>query len=194
MTQGGSVPWLIGALAAAQITAIAWFLARNWAPPYRAALLIGLLGIAAMLPIFLRLPVRSVGLGVTGACHAIAYVALFTWFTASLRPQREPVVTAFARRVRATMPDKVIRYTRQVTIAWSVFFAAQLVLSALLFLVAPAAIWVAFVNLMNLPLVVAMMLAEAACRRILFRHEARTSLAETLSAMRHLRFTHARRP
>ncbi len=91
------------------------------------------------------------------------------------------------------MPDKVVRYTRQVTIAWCAFFAAQIVLSAVLLLVAPAAVWFAFVNLLNMPLVAAMILAEFGCRRILFRHEPRTSLSETLSAMRHARFTPASR-
>ena len=194
MTHGSVAPWLIGGLAAMQATALIGLLARTWALRYRATLLVSVLGIAAVATILPGLPAQSVGLAMTGSCHAIAYISLLIWFTTSLRPNREPVVTGFARRVRLTMPDKVVRYTRYLTIAWSAFFAAQLALSAMLPLVASAAVWVAFVNLLNLPLVVAMMLAEFACRRILFRHEPRTGLSETLTAMRHARFTPASRP
>jgi uncharacterized membrane protein len=112
----------------------------------------------------------------------------------SLRRGREPAVTGFARRLRRTMPDKVVRYTRQVTIAWCVFFAAQLGASAALLLMAPPAVWSAFVNLLNLPLLAAMVLAEFGCRLILFRHEPHTSLVDTIAALRHVRFTPAGRP
>ena len=49
------------------------------------------------------------------------------------------------------MPDKVVRYTRQVTVAWCVFFATQLVVSAALLLAAPAGTWSAFVSLLSRP-------------------------------------------
>lgn len=201
MTLGSSAPWLIGALAATQVTALVWLLARTlartltrtWARRFLAALLVSVFAIVAAVMILPGLPARSVGLAMTGSCHGIVYISLLTCFAMSLRPNREPVVTGFARRIRLTMPDKVVRYTRQVTIAWCAFFAAQIVLSAVLLLVAPAAVWFAFVNLLNMPLVAAMILAEFGCRRILFRHEPRTSLSETLSAMRHARFTPASR-
>ena len=92
------------------------------------------------------------------------------------------------------MPDKVVRYTRKVTIAWCVFFAAQLVVSLALLLLAPATIWSGFINLLNLPLIAAMVLAEFACRLVVFRHEPHTSLIDTLSAVRRARFMPASRP
>ncbi len=87
------------------------------------------------------------------------------------------------------MPDKVMRYTRRVTIAWCVFFAMQLGVSAGLLIMAPAAVWSSFVNLWNLPLAVAMILAEYSVRVVLFWREPRTGLIATLAGMRHIRGT-----
>lgn len=185
-TRGSAPAWLVGAVAATQITAIALLLSKTWATRYRATVLIGLLLAVASALILPGLPARAVGLIVAGGCHAVAYSCLLLWFSASLRPDREPVVTGFARRLRRTMPENVVRYTRRVTIAWCVFFAAQLAVSVALLLLAPEAAWSTFVNLLNMPLVAAMALAEISCRLILFRHEPRTSLIGMMSALRHL--------
>jgi uncharacterized membrane protein len=120
-----------------------------------------------------------------GLCHAAAYALLLVWFAASLRPGREPVVTGFARRIRQTMPDSVVRYTRLVTLAWCAFFALQLGVSLGLLLAAPEA-WASFVNLWNLPLVAAMMLVEFVCRSYLFRREPPTGLMATLAGLRRI--------
>lgn len=183
---GAASWWLAGSLAATQIMAVIWLFTGTWAIRCRVALVVGVLAGAAVMSLP-GPPSRSVGLAVAGCCHAAAYLSLLIWFATSLRPGREAAVTRFARRVRRTMPDKVVRHTRRVTIAWCVFFAAQLAASAGLLLMAPAAAWSVFVNLLNLPLLATMVLAEFGARLILFRHEPRTSLIDTLSAMRHAR-------
>jgi uncharacterized membrane protein len=194
VTQGSAPAWLVGGVAAAQITAIVWLLSGKWGAGYRAAAVIGVFAITGAVMILPGWPARVVGLVVAGACHAIAYLGLLLWFGASLQHGREPVVTGLARRVRRTMPDRVVRYTRQVTVAWCVFFAAQIALSVTLLLVASEGVWSAFVNLMNLPLIAAMFLAEFGFRLILFRHEPHTGLIETLAAVRRSRFVPANRP
>jgi uncharacterized membrane protein len=194
MISGAASPGLVVSLAATQATAMILFCTRRLATWVRAAIVGAALLLAAAAMIAFGLPAASVGRVVTGGCHAAAYLSLLIWFATSLRPKREPVVTALARRVRRTMPDKVVRYTRQVTIAWCVFFAAQLVVSLLLLLLAPENVWSAFVNVLNLPLVTTMVLAEFGCRLILFRHEPRTGLIETLSAMRRAHAMPANRP
>jgi uncharacterized membrane protein len=195
----GSGAWLVGAVAAIQIAAIAWVLGGKWTPRTRVALVIGMLATGAAVVILTGPSARTAGLVVAGGCHAVAYCGLLVWFGASLRAGREPVVTGFARRVRRTMPDKVMRYTRLVTIAWCVFFAAQLIVSATLLMAAllagaPVAAWSGFVNLLNLPLLAAMFLGEMGWRLILFRHEPRTGLIDTLSAVRRARVMPASRP
>jgi uncharacterized membrane protein len=189
---GWAPAWVVGVVTATQAMAITWLLTGKWTSRYRAAVLMGVL--AVTVAVMMELPVRATTLAVAGGCHAIAYLALLIWFGRSLQPGREPVVTGLARRMRREMPDKVVRYTRQVTIAWCVFFSAQLAVSAVLLLAAPQAVWSAFVNLLNLPLLMAMVLAEFSYRLILFRHEPHSSLIDTLSAMRHARFTPANRP
>jgi uncharacterized membrane protein len=182
----GALPTIfIAAAVAIQFLVIAGVLSRHWTPRCRIALWAGLGAAGATLAAVPGLPMRIVGLVVTGGCHTAAYSALLIWFGLSLRPGHEPIVTGFARRVRQTMPDSVVRYTRKVTIAWCVFFAGQLVVSTTLLLFAPHAAWFSFVTLLNLPLVVMMALAEFACRRVLFRHEDYTGLIKTLSALRH---------
>jgi uncharacterized membrane protein len=194
MLSGSVSSGLVVILAATQITAIILFCTRRLATRFRAAIVVATLALAATVMSVPGLPAQSVGLVVTGCCHAAAYLGLLTWFATSLRPNREPVVTVLARRVRRTMPDKVVRYTRRVTIAWCVFFASQLIFSLGLLLLAPETVWSAFVNVLNLPLLAAMVLAEFGCRLILFRHEPRTGLIDTISAMRRARVMPANRP
>ncbi len=185
LTLGTLLAPFVAALATVQVAVIAGVLTRNWALRYRVGLLAGLLTACAGLTAVPGLQAHLLVLAVTGGSHAIAYSALLIWFGMSLRAGREPVVTGFARRLRQTMPDGVVRYTRNVTIAWCGFFACQLIVSATLLLLTPQAAWSAFVTLLNLPLVVLMTLAEFACRQVLFRHEDPTSLVKTLAALRH---------
>ena len=131
--------------------------------------------------------IRGIGSAAGGMCHAAAYGCLLVYFAWSLRAGSEPVVTRFARRMRATMPLKVIRYTRCVTQAWCVFFAGQLIASAALLAWASPGVWSGFVTLLNLPLLAGMILAEFGCRLMLFRREQRTGLLATLSGVRLLR-------
>jgi uncharacterized membrane protein len=119
------------------------------------------------------------------------------------------VVTQFARQMRQTMPAAVVRYTRRVTIAWCIFFAAQIGTSAVLLATAPppvfssgvfssgvlsSAAWSSFVNLWSLPLVAAMFLMEYGCRVVLFRHESRTGLIATVAGLVHARGSAGRPP
>jgi uncharacterized membrane protein len=127
------------------------------------------------------------GLVVGGTCHTIAYGGLLIWFILSLRPGREPVVTTFARQMRKTMPNSVLRYTRKLTAAWCGFFAGQLLTSLSLLWLAPYDVWSAFVNIWNLPLVAVMILGEYCVRSCLFGREERTGFIATLSALRGIR-------
>lgn len=92
--------------------------------------------------------------------HLAIYLLLLAWFGASLLPGREPLVTCMARQIHGTMPEALVAYTRRVTIAWCVFFFAMALTAVILFAWAPVDVWSAFVNLFNLPLVVAMFAAE----------------------------------
>jgi uncharacterized membrane protein len=94
------------------------------------------------------------------------YLLLLGWFGASLRSGREPLVTFMARQVHGTLSAELLAYTRRVTVAWCLFFLAMAATSLALFLRAPAQIWSLFANVLNLPLVVAMFVAEYGWRRL----------------------------
>jgi hypothetical protein len=106
------------------------------------------------------------------------YASLLTTFALTLRPGHTPLVTAMAGRLHGTkLSDEVIRYTRGVTVAWCLFFAAQLLTSVLLFVFAPLTVWSFFVNVLDIPLLVAMFAGEYAYRLHALKDPPRHSLA-----------------
>ncbi len=94
------------------------------------------------------------------AQHVAMFVALAAWFGASLRPGRDALVTRFARVAEGSLNAAGIVYTRRVTLAWSLFCIAMAAVSVALFFLAPLELWSAFGNLLTLPLVGAMFVAE----------------------------------
>lgn len=158
--QGGAIRvallWLpLAALAA-------WVLARaRNKPVWLAALSLAGVGI------YLAEHQEQLGLAaVSGIPHAMAYAFLLWWFGRTLAGGREAMVTRFARRVHGALPPDMERFTRNVTIAWCVFFSAQLAVSALLFAFAPLELWSAFVNLLNLPLLALMFAGQLLYRNV----------------------------
>jgi len=90
----------------------------------------------------------------------VVYGGLLWIFARTLAPGREALVTRLARHVHGTLPDDITAYTRHVTWAWCVFFAAMGLMSALLFAFASLAAWSLFVNVLGLPLIGAMFVGE----------------------------------
>lgn len=112
-----------------------------------------------------------------GLPHAAAYLLLLWYFGRSVRSGHDALITRLARQVRGTLSPERERYTRRLTIAWCVFFAAQVMLSVALLALAPLDTWSFFVNVMNAPLIAAMFLADLAYRFVRFRGERVTSVA-----------------
>lgn len=94
--------------------------------------------------------------------------ALAVLFGRTLLAGREPLVTRFARIVRGELQPAIERYTRSVTLAWTLFFIGMALIAVVLYSAAPRATWSAFVNLLTLPCVLAMFVVEYAVRRIRF--------------------------
>jgi uncharacterized membrane protein len=113
--------------------------------------------------------------------HWGIYSSLLLTFGLTLRPKREPLITAMARHMQGELPDEMLRYTRKVTIAWCCFFATQLTLSVTLFCFAPLVVWSAFVNIFDIPLVITMFAAEYWCRLRCLHNPPRQSLPEIIS-------------
>jgi len=114
----------------------------------------------------------------SGLPHAVVYAGLLAIFGASLRPGREPLVTALSRQMYGVVPADMAAYTRGVTWAWCAFFAAELIASLVLFLLAPRVAWSFFVNLLNLPLIALMFIGEHTVRPFLLKDAPRHSVAD----------------
>jgi uncharacterized membrane protein len=163
-----------------------------------------LLVVAALCPLLLHLAVANgawtrlaagselfhvVDLGLiaaSGLPHTLVYLGLLLMFGATLRPGHDALITALARRMYGDISDDMWRYTRRVTWAWCFFFAAQLLTSLALFLLAPLAVWSFFVNVLNLPLLALMFVAEQLCRPFLLRDAPRHSFADVRRMIRHV--------
>jgi uncharacterized membrane protein len=97
--------------------------------------------------------------------HAGSQSLLCIAFARSLGPDRESMCTMFARIVHGTLEPAMERYTRQVTVAWSLFFGSMALISTVLFFGAPIHVWSAFANFLTAPLIALMFIAEYAVRR-----------------------------
>ncbi len=119
------------------------------------------LGLAAAL-----LPALSTHIAVLYlAQHLGINLALGLWFGLSLRAGHEPLVSRFARPLHPIFSPHLQQYTRQVTLAWTLFFLSMATISLVLYLAAPRAIWSLFANAATLPLVLLMFLGEFMVRR-----------------------------
>lgn len=117
--------------------------------------------------------------------HLLGNLLLAYLFGRSLFGGRQALVSYFASFVhRPTMSPRVARYTRQVTVGWTVFFLSVAGVSALLFALAPVESWSVFANLLSLPLIVCMFLGEYLVRRQVIPAHERTSIADSIRAYR----------
>lgn len=117
--------------------------------------------------------------------HVGTNLALATLFGRSLFGAQPALVTQFARVAHGGVISAAQeRYTRQVTVAWTVFFIVTAAVSSGLFWLAPATAWSVFANLLNLPLIGLMFAGELFCRYRLLPNEKHPSLADTIRGYR----------
>jgi len=108
------------------------------------------------------------------------YGLLAIGFGRSLRAADTALCTRLADRLHGPLTARELRYTRQVTLAWTLFFAALTAAILALYVLAPLAVWSAFVNFAALPLVAAMFIGEYAVRRRVVPQTGRVGLLATL--------------
>jgi uncharacterized membrane protein len=116
--------------------------------------------------------------------HVSFNLAMALLFGRTLAPGREPLCTRFATMIHGTLTPAVARYTRRITLAWTLFFVATAAVSTLLFATASIVAWSTFANYLSLPLVGAMFAAEHACRRFALPGEPSPSVADAIRAYR----------
>ena len=92
--------------------------------------------------------------------HVSGDAMLALVFGATLVRGRVPLCTRIASFQHQTMEPRLARYTRQVTLAWTLFFAANVGISVALFAYAPIVVWSTFANILAVPLVALMFAVE----------------------------------
>jgi uncharacterized membrane protein len=108
------------------------------------------------------------------------YGLLAVGFGRSLRAGDVSLCTRLADRLHGPLNAAELRYTRQVTLAWTLFFALMTATVAVLYVSVTRATWSAFVNFAAIPLMAAMFGAEYAVRRRVLPHTARRGILATM--------------
>ena len=126
--------------------------------------------------------------------HAGIHFALGFVFASTLRRGATPLISTFALRVHRTITPELLRYTRQVTWAWSLYFAAMVALSLALFVAAPWWWWSVFANLLTPMAAIGLFVGEYLLRYRLHPEFERITLAQALQAYRDTPLIEARRP
>ncbi|KRC11990.1 hypothetical protein ASE11_00440 [Hydrogenophaga sp. Root209] len=117
--------------------------------------------------------------------HLGIHVALGVFFGKSLLGPGEALITRMARRIFAhELSERKVRYTRNVTLGWTLFFFINALVSTLLFIWAPPAIWSIHANLLTGPLVGLMFLVEHLWRMCVLPPHERPGIADVVRAYR----------
>ncbi len=158
----GEAPAIGAVLALAPVAAILVVAARR---PKRRVPLLVVLAAAAILPWAGWETLERHFRGIYFLEHVGAALLLGAMFGRTLAPGCEPLCTRFARLLHGPLPLEEVRYARQVTLAWTLFFLGLATTSCLLYLGGSIAAWSVLANFLTLPLVAAMFAVEYAVRR-----------------------------
>ena len=193
----------VGATAVAYVLLSHWLMTGAPASPWNAVVVVGpMLGAAALLAWQRRQRLlaalaalaaaalvvqawRGDGLAVGSiyvAQHVSIHVLLAFVFGLTLQAGREPLVTALARRVHASLTPAMAAYTRKVTLAWTVYFVAMAALSIALYSLAPFDAWATFANLVTPLAILVMFVGEYLLRYRLHPEFERATLAQAVRA------------
>jgi uncharacterized membrane protein len=114
--------------------------------------------------------------------HAGTNVMLAAVFGLTLARGRQPLCTRLAEAVRGSLGREVLRYTRAVTLAWTLFFLVISLASTVLFLSASIDAWSVFANFLWLPLILLMFVAEHLVRLRKLPHLEQHSIMDSILA------------
>jgi uncharacterized membrane protein len=117
--------------------------------------------------------------------HVGINLSLAALFGLTLSGPGDALITRLARMLHERpLSARNIRYTRQVTLAWTVFFTVNALISLIFHAFLPVAWWSLYANVLNWPLVGAMFLVEHLLRRRILPPEERPSIADVIRVWR----------
>lgn len=114
--------------------------------------------------------------------HVTIHLLLAFVFGGTLMAARESLITGLARRVHGSLTPAMVRYSRKVTVAWTVYFLAMAALSLALFAFAPFSSWAAFAGLVSPLAMLALFVGEYLLRYHLHPEFERATLAQAVRA------------
>ena len=121
--------------------------------------------------------------------HVAIHLFLAFTFGMTLRRGAQPLIARLAERVHGGLTPTMDRYTRKVTVAWTIYFCAMAVLSIAIYALAPFTTWATFANLLTPLALVAMFVGEYGLRYRLHPEFERVSVNDMIRA-----YSQARRP
>ena len=181
MTRAGGSPWNVVGVLTPMLLAIA---VGAWRGGQR------LLGAIAALVVAGLCVQAAMGVAVSAAMlylaqHAGIHLFLAVGFGSTLRAGHTPLITTLAARVHRELTPAMVVYTRKVTLAWVLYFAAMAGISLVLFAFAPFDTWALFANLLTPCSLVLMFGGEHLLRYRLHPEFERTSIADAIRSYRH---------
>lgn len=104
-------------------------------------------------------------------------------FGRTLAKGRVPMCTRFATLIEGSLSPTVVQYTRAVTLAWTLFFAAMTLALVIIFVMAPLPVWSVFAYFCTVPLVALMFVGEYLVRRRMLLNARLANISTILKAV-----------
>lgn len=162
-------------LALLPLLLVAWIGRRSWRPLWWVAVAAGVALVVAGWPLLTRnYPLLYL------LQQLAVYVALAAGFGMTLREGQVPLCTRIAAQVQQPLPAAVADYTRGVTLAWTLLFAALAPLLVMGYLLLPLPLWSLCANFIAPLLMGAMFGGEALVRRWVLPPQQRAGMLATL--------------
>jgi uncharacterized membrane protein len=180
-TAANTIPALGLSVSLMPVLAILVWLA--WRSPRRLAMLLLCAALGGLLWRYRDTLERNLG-WVYFIQHAGTYLLLGVAFGLTLTRGRQPLCTRCAQTLRGRLSPEVSLYTRQVTLAWALFFLGLSLISALLFLFGSMDVWSVFANFLSLPLLALMFAVEHVVRRHRLPGLKKYTIMDTILAFR----------
>ena len=181
MTRAGDSPWNVVGVLAPMLAAVsigAWRGDQRWLAAGAGLLLAALFGQAVF-----GVPVSPQALYL--AQHVGIHLFLAVGFGSTLRAGHTALITTMAARVHRHFPPAMAAYTRNVTLAWTIYFVAIAIVSVALYATVSFDTWAVFANLLTPIAMVTMFAAEYTLRYRLHPEFERSSVADSIRSYLH---------
>ena len=174
-----TTPWLgVGTSLAPSLAILLWL---TWNSPRKPAMLLLCAVVGLLLWGFWGILERNFSWAYF-IQHAGTNLMLAAVFGVTLARGRQALCSRFAEAVHGSLEPDVLRYTRQLTLAWTLFFIALSLVSALLFAFAPIETWSIFANFLTFPLVILMFIVEFLVRLRMLPNQERHNIMDGILA------------